>query len=41
LTEARAAQAVLEDREQFGKVVMTVGDDAEARQVPQPREEER
>ncbi|HUO87239.1 MAG TPA: zinc-binding dehydrogenase [Thermoanaerobaculia bacterium] len=41
LAEAPAAQAVLEDREQFGKVVMTVGDDAEARRVPQPREEER
>lgn len=41
LSEAREAQAVLEDREQFGKVVMTVGDEAEARRVPRPREERR
>ena len=41
LESAREAQAVLEDREQFGKVVMTVGDEAEARRVPRPHEEER
>jgi NADPH:quinone reductase-like Zn-dependent oxidoreductase len=41
LEEAREAQAVLEEREQFGKVVMTVGDPAEARRVPRPREERR
>jgi NADPH:quinone reductase-like Zn-dependent oxidoreductase len=39
LEEARRAQAVLEDREQFGKVVLTVGDPAAAHAVPRPREE--
>ncbi len=38
LAEARAAQAVLEDREAFGKVVLTVGDAAAAARVPRPRE---
>lgn len=41
LERAREAQAVLEDREQFGKVVLTVGDEDEARRVPRPREERR
>ncbi|HEX6201964.1 MAG TPA: zinc-binding dehydrogenase [Thermoanaerobaculia bacterium] len=41
LAAAREAQAVLEDREQFGKVVLTVGDPDEAHRVPRPREERR
>lgn len=41
LAEAREAQAVLEDRAQFGKVVLTVGDPDEAARVPRPREESR
>jgi NADPH:quinone reductase-like Zn-dependent oxidoreductase len=39
LERAREAQAVLEQREQFGKVVMTVGDPAAAHSIPRPREE--
>lgn len=38
LAEARDAQAVLEDREQFGKVVLTVGSEEDAHRVPRPAE---
>lgn len=37
LEEAREAQETLSRREQFGKVVLTVGDPAEAHRVPRPR----
>ncbi|HEX2253948.1 MAG TPA: zinc-binding dehydrogenase [Thermoanaerobaculia bacterium] len=35
--QAREAQAALENREQFGKIVLTVGDPGEAHRVPRPR----
>ena len=38
--EAREAQRALEDREQFGKVVLAMGGDAQARRVPRPRRAE-
>jgi NADPH:quinone reductase-like Zn-dependent oxidoreductase len=38
--EAREAQRALEDREQFGKIVLAVGGEAEARRVPRPRQTE-
>lgn len=41
IEEARRAQAVLEERAQFGKVVLTVGDAGQAARVPRPREESR
>lgn len=37
LQEAAAAQEALENREQFGKLVLTVGDEEEAHRVPRPR----
>lgn len=39
LEEAPAAQETLENREQFGKVVLTVGDEAAAHRVPHPAPE--
>lgn len=38
LEEAPAAQGTLEDRQQFGKVVLIVGDEETARGVPRPEE---
>jgi NADPH:quinone reductase-like Zn-dependent oxidoreductase len=39
LEQAREAQEALASREQFGKIVLTVGDPEAAHRVPRPREE--